>query len=98
MKTARWTVLFASTLALAGCLTTDAERGLASVRRLLSEKGKLFLLYEPPSPDQRERMAKAIPEKLAAGGFEVLEIAAADIGRASLLAAVARPSPHTRGG
>lgn len=29
MKTARWTVLFASTLALAGCLTTDAERGLA---------------------------------------------------------------------
>ena len=66
----------------------DAKRGLEAVRRLLAGNGRLFLFYEAPSPGQRAKIAEILPEKLAAGGFEVLETEAPD--RSSLLAVVAR--------
>lgn len=66
----------------------DAESGFGSVRRLLAPDGRLFLFYEAPSPAQRAKIVEILPEKLAAGRFEVLQTEAPD--RSSLLAVVAR--------
>lgn len=66
----------------------DARRGLEAVRRLLAGNGRLFLFYEAPSPGQRAKIADILPEKLAAGGFEVQETEAP--GQSSLLAVIAR--------
>ena len=67
----------------------DAEKGLDSVRRMLAPKGRLFLFYEPPSPGQQAKIAKTLPEKLAARAFGVLETEEAR--RSNLIAVVARP-------
>lgn len=66
----------------------DAGRGLDAVRRLLRGNGQLFLFYEAPSPGQRAKIAEILPEKLAAGGFEVLDTEAP--GQSCRLAVVAR--------
>ncbi len=68
----------------------DARRGLDRVRKLLAKNGRLFLFYEAPSSGQRAKIAQTLPEKLAAGGFEVLSAEAAN--RSSLLAVIARAS------
>jgi len=74
----------------------DAKLGLDSLRKLLAPDGRLFLFYEPPSPGQRTKIAKTLPETLAAGGFEVVGIEETDIGRSSLLAVVAQPTGGSR--
>ena len=69
----------------------EAERGLASVRRLLAKGGKLFLFYEPPSPAQRDKVARQLAERLSANGFEIVAHEA-DSGAAGLLGVTARPA------
>jgi cyclopropane fatty-acyl-phospholipid synthase-like methyltransferase len=64
----------------------DAQRALDSVRLLLARDGRLHLFYEAPSPGQRMKIAAALPGKLAASGFEVVETEE----QAKLLAVVAR--------
>ncbi len=67
----------------------DAKRGLESVHRLLAKDGRLFLFYEAPSTGQSAKIAATLPEKLAAGGFEVVGIEADG---SNLVAVVARPA------
>lgn len=67
-----------------------SAKGLASVRRLLAKGGRLHLFYDPPSAGQSARIAAALPLKLAAGGFELVEPMDAD--PSNLIAVAARPT------
>lgn len=72
----------------------DAAPGLDAVRRLLAPSGSLFLFYEPPSPDTREKMETQFLAALAANHFEILEMIEANATRSSLFGVAARPAEN----
>lgn len=70
----------------------DAARGLDVVRKLLAADGALFLFYEPPSREGREKTETKLLATLAANHFEVLEVIEPDATRSCLFGVVARPA------
>jgi SAM-dependent methyltransferase len=69
----------------------DAARGLDAVRKSLAPGETLFLFYEPPSLQAREKTETKLLATLTANHFEVVEIIEADASRSSLFGVAARP-------
>ncbi len=66
---------------------------VASVRELLAPDGGLYLFYEPPGPQQRERLRPALHAGLALGGFTATDLPPPAGASATLLGVVARRRP-----
>lgn len=67
-------------------------RELAVVRRLIDAEGKLYLFFEPPSPDQAEPIAEKLAVNLEANGFRVAHKAFTVLGAAQGVCVIADPA------
>jgi SAM-dependent methyltransferase len=50
---------------------TNPSRELPVIARLLAPRGRLYLFYEPPAPEQRARLATLCSGNLTEGGFSL---------------------------
>jgi SAM-dependent methyltransferase len=70
----------------------DPARELSVVHKLLRSSGGLYLIYEPPSPDQLKRIGARLARNLKEGGFGVDMVISGRPTSARALCVIARPS------
>lgn len=57
----------------------EPDRALPAIRRVLAPGGRLFLFYEPPSPDRLARIEGSCTRSLREHGFPVAQVLRAEL-------------------